>query len=230
MKPLAFPTSNRVRSRCTRLLSLVIMSCATTPLYAQAVRSGADNARVLQQMQQLAAERTALQADNAKLKDEVADLKKKLDQATTDSAAVAARTKNLQQESALAVESKKQMAESLEKSRGQMQELISHFRETAQNLKSVEVERNELRSQLDARNRAYATCVDRNVGLYEINRETLDRLEKHGFWSEVRDVEPFTQLSRARLENLIDAYRYRIEELKVERQKKAVTPEKSPRG
>jgi hypothetical protein len=194
------------------------------------VRSGGDNARNLQQMQQLASERTALQADNAKLKDEVADLKKKLDKATADAATVATRTKNMEQQSALELESKKQMTESLEKSRAQMQELVTHFRETAQNLKTVEIERNELKSQLDARNREYATCVDRNVGLYEINLETLDRLDKHGFWSGVRDAEPFTQLSRARLENLIDAYRYRVDELRVERRKKTVTPANSPNG
>lgn len=222
MKPLA-----PVRSR---LILLAIASCASTPLFAQAVRSGGDNARALQQMQQLASERTALQADNAKLKDEVADLKKKLDKVTADGATTAARTKNLQQESAQALESRKQMTESLEKSRGQMQELVTHFRETAQNLKTVEAERNELRGQLDARNREYATCVDRNVGLYEVNRETLDRLDKHGFWSKAGNAEPFTQISRARLENLIDAYRYRIDELRVERQKKAATPATSPNG
>jgi hypothetical protein len=219
MKPLA-----PVRTR----LILLAITCATTPLHAQAVRSGGDNARALQQMQQLASERTALQADNAKLKDEVADLKKKLDKAASEGAAAAARTKNLQQQSAQELDSKKQLTESLEKSRGQMQELITHFRETALNLKTVEGERNELKGQLDARNREYATCVDRNVGLYEINRETLDRLDKHGFWSGVRNAEPFTQLSRARLENLIDAYRYRVDELRVERQKKATAPADSP--
>jgi type I site-specific restriction endonuclease len=213
-----------------RLILLAITTCATAPVYAQAARSGGDNARALQQMQQLASERTALQADNAKLKDQVSDLQKKLDKATSDSTAAAARAKNLQQESAQEVESKKQMTESLEKSRAQMQELVTHFRETAQNLKAVELERNELKGQLDVRNRDFATCVDRNVGLYEINRETLDRLDKHGFWSGVRDAEPFTQLSRARLENLIDDYRYRIDELHVERQKKTLTPAKSPSG
>jgi type I site-specific restriction endonuclease len=222
MKPIA-----PVRAR---LLLLAITSCATMPLYAQAVRSGGDSSRALQQMQQLASERTALQADNAKLKDELADLKKKLDKAISDGAAAAAHTKNLQQESAQELESKKQMTESLEKSRSQMRELVDHFRETAQNLKTVEGERNELKSQLDARNREYATCVDHNVGLYEINRETLGRLDRHGFWSGVRDAEPFTRLSRARLENLIDAYRYRIDELRVERQKKAAAPASPPNG
>jgi type I site-specific restriction endonuclease len=221
MKPFVF---------ANRLILLAITTCATAQVYAQAARSGGENARALQQMQQLASERTALQADNAKLKDQVTDLQKKLDKATSDSTAAAARAKSLQQASTQELESKKQMAESLEKSRGQMQELITHFRETAQNLKAVETDRNDLKSRLDSRNREYATCVDRNVGLYEVNRETLDRLDKHGFWSGVRDSEPFTQISRARLENLIDAYRYRIDELRIERQKKAADQTKSPSG
>jgi hypothetical protein len=110
-----------------------------------------------------------------------------------------------------------------------MQELITRFRETAQNLKTVEIERSGLQSQLETRGRDYATCVDHNVDLYQLNLETLNRLQKRGFWSAVRDEEPFTQISRARLENLIDAYRYRIDELRVERQKKAV-PVNSPSG
>src|SRR4029077_17115547 len=55
-------------------LPLLAISLAAVSVPAQAVRSGGDNARAMQQLQQLASERTSLQADNAKLKDEVADL------------------------------------------------------------------------------------------------------------------------------------------------------------
>jgi type I site-specific restriction endonuclease len=208
-------------------LAILAALCAADSLHAQAARSGGENARAMQQLQQLASERTALQADNAKLKEQVADLQKKLDKVTTDGTGAAARMKSLQQQAEQQVESKKQMNESLEKSRAQMQDLVSHFRETVQNLKAVEVERNGVKSQLDARNKDYATCVDRNVSLYEINRETLDRLDKRGIWSGVKKSEPFTQISRARLENLIDDYRYRIDELRIERQKKPHLPEKA---
>jgi hypothetical protein len=214
------------------LAALSIAASLNSPLHAQAARSGggADNARVVQQMQQLASERTALQADNAKLKEQLADLQKKLDQATADVAASTAHTKGVQQqELARAADSKKQAEEANEKLKTQMRDLVVHFRETAQDLKNVEVERNEFHGKLEARNREYATCVDRNVGLYQTNIETLDRLDKHGFWSKAADTEPFTQLSRARLENLIDAYRYRIDELRLE-QKKSPAPAKSPAG
>lgn len=196
--------------------------------YAQAVRSGGDNARATQQMQQLASERTALQADNAKLKAQVDELKAKLDKVSTESTSLSARIKNIETESNRGTESNKQLTDSLEKSRAQMQELITRFRETAQNLKAVEIERNDLRGQLDLRVRELHTCVDHNVDLYEVNRETLDRLDKRGFWSALGNAEPFTQLARARLENLIDAYRYRIDELRIERQKKKTPPAISP--
>lgn len=212
------------------LLALAIVEAmAGTPRgFAQAVRSGGDSARAVQQMQQLASERTALQADNAKLKAQADELKAKLDKETAENAALSTRIKNIETDSKRGTESNKQLSDSLEKSRAQMQELITHFRETAQNLKAVEIERNEVRGQLDLRVRELHTCVDHNVDLYEINRETLDRLDKRGFWSALGGAEPFTQLARARLENLIDDYRYRIDELRIERRKKPVPAAGTP--
>lgn len=192
------------------------------------MRSGGDSARAVQQMQQLASERTALQADNAKLKAQVDELKAKLDKGSAENTALSARIKNIETESKRGSESNKQLTDSLEKNRAQMQELITHFRETAQNLKAVELERNEMRGQLDLRVRELNTCVDHNVDLYDVNRETLDRLDKRGFWSALGNAEPFTQLARARLENLIDDYRYRIDELRMERQKKPIPAKGSP--
>ncbi len=199
-------------------------AAAVAPAQGQAVRSGgAESARAaqqLQQLQQLASERTALQADNAKLKDQIADLKKKLDQATAEGAAASARAKQQEVAAARGAESSKQASEALEKSRAQMQDLIAHFRETAQELKTVEADRNALRGQLETRSRDYAVCVEHNVGLYDVGREALDRLDRQGFWSMVRESEPFTQLARARLDNWIDDYRQRLQELRVEQSKK----------
>jgi biotin operon repressor len=213
---------------CTRranwavIVALCVGMAATAPVFGQAVRSGSDNARAAQQMQQSAAERTALQADNAKLKDEVADLKKKLDQAATAGAAAAARAKQSDAAVARAADSGKQVAEALEKSRAQMQELIARFRATALDLKTVETDRNTLRSEQDSLSRNYGTCVERNVGLYQVGREALERLGQRGIFSKVSESEPFTQIARARLENLIDDYRSRLDELRVEQSKKNI--------
>jgi seryl-tRNA synthetase len=218
-----------MRNSIVTLALAIAGALAETPQgLGQTVRSGGDNARAVQQLQQLASERTALQADNAKLKAQLDQLKTNLEKRSAENAALSARIKKAETESNNGTESSKQLTDSLQKSRAQMQELITHFRETAQNLKAVEIERNEIRGQLELRVRELHTCVDHNVDLYEVNRETLDRLDKRGFWSALGNAEPFTQLARARLENLIDDYRYRIDELRMERQKKPAPAAGSP--
>ena len=105
-----------------------------------------------------------------------------------------------------------------------MQELVTKFREMAGTLREVETERGAFKSQLAARERDYKVCVDRNIGLYEINNEILGRMEERGFWSKVAEREPFTRLKRTQIENLIDDYRYRVEELRLEKQQQAQAP------
>lgn len=191
------------------LAAAIIAASACGVAVAQTQRSGNDAARVMQQLQQVTAERMTLQADKAKLEQEVADLKAKLASAS----GAATKDSGASRRAAAAEAKERETAAELERVRGQTQELIARFRETAQSLKDVESERSTLRGQLATREREYASCVDRNVGLYELNGELLSRLEQR----RAATREPFLQLSRARLENLIDDYRYRVEELRVQR-------------
>jgi len=48
-----------------------------------------------------------------------------------------------------------------------------------------------------------------SIGLYKLNTEVLDRLEHQGLWSHLARSEPFTQLKRTQLENLVDDYKQR---------------------
>jgi len=49
----------------------------------------------------------------------------------------------------------------------------------------------------------------------------LDRMANRGFWAAVGEREPFTKLKRVELENLIDDYKYRADELRLEQQAQA---------
>jgi cell division protein FtsB len=211
----------------TGILLLAGVAIGAAPAQAQTARSGGESARAMQELQQLAAERTSLQAENAKLKDQVADFKKKVDQLNTESAAANARAREFEAAAARGAQSSTESADALAKSRAQMQELIARFRETVENLKTVESDRNTLRGRLEIRDREYNTCIENNVGLYEVGRDALDRLDRQGFWTRVRESEPFTQLARARLDNLIDDYRQRLQELRLDQSKKA-GPGKNP--
>lgn len=199
-----------------------IVAVASPILHAQTQRSGGgDSARALQQLQQASAERAKLQADNDSLKKELADLKDKYAKATTSQGALQQRARELEQASSRQQATSKDASETLERNKVQLQELIGKFRETTQSLKTVETENSSLKAQLDSQERSNKTCVDRNAGLYFLNDEILQKMADRGFWTKASEHEPFTNIARTRLDNLIDDYRYRVEELRVTKQSSA---------
>jgi chromosome segregation ATPase len=185
---------------------------------AQVQRSGNADARVAQQLQQLTSEKVALQAENNKLKQELEQVKAQLQKSASATKELENKNRALQASTVSRATNNQQAEEQLERSRAQLQELVTKFRETAQTLRDVETDRTTAKSQLAAKEREYKVCVDRNAALYELNDEVLDRMEDRGFWSQLAEREPFTRLKRTQLENLIDDYRYRVEELRVEKQ------------
>ena len=209
-----------------RLTLAAILLLIGVVAQAQTQRSGNADARVAQQLQQLSSEKVALQAENNKLKQELEQVKAQLQKSASATKDLENRNKVLQASAGRGVANSQQTEEQLERSRAQLQELVTKFRETAQTLRDVEVERATVKSQLAAKEREYKVCVDRNVGLYELNKEVLNRMEDRGFWSQVSEREPFTRIKRTQLENLIDDYRYRVEELRLEKQRQAQSPAK----
>ena len=196
-------------------LTLCLLAVAAQ---AQTQRSGNADARVAQQLQQLTREKVALQAENNKLKQELEQVKAQLQKSASASKELETRNRALQSASTNRAGSDQQTEAQLERTRGQLQELVTKFRETAQTLRDVETDRATAKSQLAAKEREFKVCVDRNAALYQLNDEVLDRMEDRGFWSQLAEREPFTKLKRTQLENLIDDYRYRVDELRVEKQ------------
>ncbi len=196
----------------------IIAFLGTAPVHAQTQRSGGGEAqKMMQQYQQLAAERTSLQA-------QVAQLQKDLDAAKADAAAAKKQRDALKSAtggSAAAVaqaNSGKAAAEqSLEQSKQRMTELVAHFRETAGALKQAELDRDSTRKTLAERNQAFDKCADSNFQLYQINSEILDRYEHVGLFTKVGTADPITRISRTRIENLVDDYRARALELRVKK-------------
>lgn len=73
----------------------------------------------------------------------------------------------------------------------------------------------ELRARSDQQSAALATCIDRNLALYGTGVELLDRYGRRGFWQSLANHEPVLQLSRVKLENLIEGYRDRLDAQKL---------------
>jgi chromosome segregation ATPase len=183
---------------------------------AQVQRSGGEAQKFMQQYQQLAAEKTALQG-------QLEQTKKALDASNAFLAAVKkerdllkARPAGVSPADVAALTASKSAAErSLEESKQRTLELVARFRETVKNLKDAEADRTKMRSDLDARNAAFDKCAQNNQQLLEINGDVLNRYEHVGLFTKVGTVEPFTKLTRTRMDNLVVETRARAEELRV---------------
>jgi SMC interacting uncharacterized protein involved in chromosome segregation len=201
-------------------LSVCTAVATSSSAFAQTERSGNADTRVMQQLQQISSERAALQAENAKLKQELEQARKDLQKASSGRAALESRARALEANAGRGEAASKQSEEQMERTRGQLNELITKFRETTQTLREVETDRSTVKGQLAVKEREFKTCVDRNAGLYNLNAEVLDRMENRGLWSALTEREPFTKLKRVELENLIDEYKSRADELRLEQQQK----------
>jgi chaperonin cofactor prefoldin len=189
----------------------------TVAVSAQTQRSGNDVARVMQQLQQVSAEKTRLQTENDALKKQLEEVKAKASKAGPDQGVVQQQKRELDASNAR----QKESAEAMEQLRTKMQDLIGKFRETATQLQTVEADREQLKAAIAVQEREYKSCVDRNAGLYFLSDEILRRLENRSVWSKLSEKEAFTRISRTRMENLIDDYRDRVEELRVSRKRVA---------
>jgi Skp family chaperone for outer membrane proteins len=210
--------------RAAMLMALIPM--AVTAVHAQTQRSGGggESQKILQQYQQLAAEKTALQA-------EVAQLKKNLESAQTELAAAQKERDALKGRSkvsaaaaaqlARANESKQSAEKSLEQNKQRTQELVDRFKLTIGTLKGVESERAQLQKDYNALNAAMDKCASDNLDLYDISNTVLDRYEHVGLFTRVGTAEPFTRITRTRIDNLVIEYRARAATLRV---KKPATP------
>jgi chromosome segregation ATPase len=185
--------------------------------HAQAQRSGGEAQKFMQQYQQIAAEKTALQT-------QLTQTKKDLDAANAELAAVkkerdAAKAHIGIPPAALveATSAKETAEKSLEKSKQQTAEVVTRFREMATNFREVEADRAKLGKEVAERNAAFDKCAEDNLQLFEITSQVLDRYDHVGMFTKVSAAEPFTKITRTRIDNLVLEYRERAEQLRVKK-------------
>jgi chromosome segregation ATPase len=212
----------RLKSRAVIVATfLLVCVTASDELSAQEARSGGGsaNAALLQQLQQLASERTDLQAQITKLQKDLEAMRRERD--TVKSGQAAADRRAQQSESAVhqiqqdAAGRQKTADDNLARSKAQLDQLIAKFRELAQTLRDTETERTTMQQKLATQEHATSVCTDDNASLYNLNTEVLDHFEHSGLAGLLRP-EPFTKIARTRLDNTVLEYKQRAQELRVQ--------------
>jgi len=194
----------RVFSNTAAAFAAVTLSLTMSAAHGQSARSGGGaSAQLMQQMQQLASERTSLQAENAKLKKDLEDMRKDRDALKKGQQALDRRAKTSEGSLKEVLSRRDTSEQELTQTKEKMQQLVAKFREVAQTLREAETQQNSTKQTLAAREQDLKVCVDHNQALYKLNDEVLTRLENQGMWSRVASAEPFTRIKRTQLDNYV---------------------------
>ena len=184
--------------------------------HATSSRDGSANNQTQALIQQLGAERTRLTAENAKLKKQVKDLEKEVESIKADSesknAQAASEINSTRQQLAAKTELSDELLSRLKDAKSKFDELVAKFRETISNLHKVENESAQRAQEIVRLNDELKSCATSNVELSRLGIEVLDNYENKGFWDRAGQKEPFTQIKRVQIENLVDDYKYLIED------------------
>lgn len=204
--------------RIARVGLVLAFGAAALPLHAQVQRSGGgESQKIMQQYQQVAAEKTALQAQTAQMKKDLDAAKSELAAVKKERDALKSQTGTAAAAAAQSAAAKQAMEKSVDQYKQRLTELVARFRETATTLKDVESDRSKLQNDLKERASAYDKCAEDNLGLFEISDDVLNRYEHVGLFTKVSAAEPFTKITRTRIENLVDEYRARALELRAKK-------------
>jgi chromosome segregation ATPase len=211
--------SGKFTAAIVMAVSTAFLACAAR---AQVERSGGggEAARIMQQYQQVAAEKTALQSQLAQAKKDLEAAQSELAAAKKDRDAMKARAGAAASATAEATRltaSQAATEKNLDQYKQRLTELVAKFRELAANLKDVESDRTTLRNDLGKRDAAFQSCAKDNVQLYDLATQVLDRYEHVGLFTKVSAEEPFTRITRTRLDNIADEYREQAQQLRLKK-------------
>jgi chromosome segregation ATPase len=219
-----------VRSVCVVAGALVTTLLAGPSVQAQTARPGAGaNAQLLQQLQQLASERTSLQTEAARTKKELEGVRKERDDLKKAQQALVQRSQAAAAALAQSASQRAASEQELTQTKARMEELIAKFREALQTLRQIESESAGAKQTLATREQQLKACVDRNASLYRLNDEILTHLQHESGWSRLARAEPFTKIKRVQLENLADDYKARADDQRLAPTAPA-TPAPQPEG
>jgi len=209
------------------LAAIILLATCTDSAWAQAARSGGGaNAQLAQQYQQALADRSAAQAESTKLKSDLEDAKKKL--ADLSKRLASAKAGAGSQAALIAAQSANRSSEqALEQNKVKLQELIGRFRESTASIAGLETETNQLKRKLAASIEQYDQCTQRNVQLYDLSTQVLDRLAHQGVFGAMARAEPFARIKRTQLDNLVVEDRQHAQELKIQKPAAGDAPAKA---
>jgi hypothetical protein len=102
--------------------------------------------------------------------------------------------------------------------------LVDRYRSKLNELRAAQFKVAYLEQAVTERNQWIDTCKASNDDLYRTNSELLERYEKRGLLDLLAGAEPVTGLAQVRTENVVEDYRYKLDDLKMPQFTESTTP------
>lgn len=180
------------------LLVLVVSPCANATNDAIA-RAQFMIRQLNAEKSRLTSENQSLLADKKMLETKLAKLEKKINRVEEQS---------------------KQSSQSMNGKLDELKQALSQEKdahaETRQKLDAMTSEKQRLFGIAVDQTHVIDQCVGNNHKLYEATQELLGKYKNKGIWSVIKQDEPFTGIKQVEIENLVDDYQYRLDDLRVE--------------
>jgi len=228
-----------MRSRLGKVaaaFAVVCVLCAAFPAPAQQDdRRAREAARRIQQMQQtqqqLTQEKAQLEQDKAKLEKENADKEKQIKQLQAKLKRTEAGTKqsedDVKQKTAEVNRIKAELeAMSLKfvEQREKADKLADNYKGSMETVKARDGEKQTLNARvleqreiIGRQSQLIQGCEEKNLALYQLGTDLQKRYRNKGVMDAIKQAEPFTQLEKVRMENLLQEYSEKLDARKIDK-------------
>ena len=188
-------------------IAMVCLAC-TTSIGALA---GADEAKDKQAMHHMQLQLRAIQQEKTELADQVEVLKKQLNELESKRAVLekklGSQSKQISELSDKQLSDKQQQAELSDKyqeSEKKLKQMEQQYLAANNSLQQTQIKDEQEKKRLDG---DIQVCEKKNFELYQISVQLMEKYQAKGVMDAIRQAEPFTQLEKVRIENLLQEYR-----------------------
>ncbi len=190
------------------------LSAALLVLPAHAAdKAGKDQTkRLQQQLRKAEQEKTQLVQQKTEIEGQLKDTQEKAADAERRAEAAANRSSRLNKELGAIKAEKEALASA---SKAELAALAAKLAEMERKLAEQRLEKQSLDAALARQKTALSVCMERNAALHKLGNEVLAKYEQKGCLTSLLEAEPFTQLQRVKLENLMEEYRDKLDENRV---------------
>ncbi len=178
-------------------------------------------------MQSMEQEKAVLASEKNSLSGQVESLNKKISDLKNSSESVSrkkdARVVALENELLVVKESNLNLSSKLQTTQGSLEELTAKHQTSLQSLQASVEQGDEYKakfqesaSNVSRQSQLIEICEKKNTVLYEMNVDILDRYKKKGVWSALLQAEPFTQIKKVEINNILQEYKEKLDDQKMD--------------